>query len=51
MLWTWSPAAATVTGMTSAYDSTYDAEVVTVTGSGFTAGDLEGTELFINDVK
>jgi hypothetical protein len=48
--WTWSSPVGTVTGMSSAFDATLNKEVVTVTGSGFTDGDLSCVSLYIDDV-
>ena len=40
----------TVTGMSSFFDASLNKEVVTVTGSGFTVGDLSSVSLYIDDV-
>ena len=48
LTWTWLTPQCSVTDIQTAYDANLEAYVVTVTGSGWTAGDLDSVSLFID---
>lgn len=49
--WTWGAPVCQITDFTVAYDTGLGANVVTVTGTGFTISDLNSITLFVDGIE